>query len=223
MELTGYWSLLFQIPVGLIGLSLMVFIHELGHFAVAKWTGVKVHTFSIGFGKKLVTWRRGDTEYCLSAIPFGGYVAMSGESAEDAGYGNSDEFRVKPIPVRMAIALAGPVANLIFAVAILFGLYVSGVQEPRTTTVVGGIEAGSPAEKAGVKVGDELLRLGDRPVQGWEMFMQDVAMGGANPVPLTLRRAGRDTTLVMTPEMNPKFGIALSGIGYESEESRCIP
>lgn len=217
MELTGYWALLYQIPVGLIGLSLMVFIHELGHFAVAKWTGVKVHTFSIGFGKKLITWRRGETEYCLSAIPFGGYVAMSGESAEDAGYGNSDEFRMKPIPVRMAIALAGPAANLIFAFVILFGLYLAGVQEPKNVTVVGEVETGSPAEKAGVKPGDVLLRLGQRPVQGWESFMQDVAMGGAAPVPLTLRRDGRDTTLTLVPEMNPKFGIALSGITSEAE------
>lgn len=217
MELTGYWSLLYQIPVGLIGLSFMVFIHELGHFAVAKWSGVKVHTFSIGFGKKLIKWRRGDTEYALSAIPFGGYVAMSGESPDDGGYGNSDEFREKPIPVRMAIAAAGPLFNLIFAVAILFGLYMVGVQEPREVTVVGEVEEGSPAEKAGVKRGDELIRLGNKPVLGWEAFMQDVAMGGANPVPLTLRRDGRDTTLTLVPEMNPKFGIALSGITGEAE------
>lgn len=217
MELTGYWSLIYQVPVGIVGLSLMVFIHELGHFAVAKWTGVKVHTFSIGFGKKLIKWRKGDTEYCLSAIPFGGYVAMSGESAEDVGYGQSDEFRMKSIPVRMAIAFAGPAANLIFAFLLLFGLYLTGVQEPKNVTVVGEVEAESPAAKAGVKEGDVLLKLGDRPVLGWEAFVQDVAMSGANPVPLTLRRDGRDTTLTLTPEMNPKFGIALSGITSEAE------
>src|SRR5690606_27873990 len=140
MNLTGYWSLIYQLPVGLIGLSLMVFIHEFGHFAVAKWVGVKVHTFSIGFGKKLIRFKRGDTEYCLSAIPFGGYVAMSGETPDDGGYGNSDEFRNKSIPARMAIALAGPAANLIFALVILFGLYLSGVQEPKVSMVVGDVE-----------------------------------------------------------------------------------
>src|SRR3954464_13945766 len=113
MSLTGYWSLLYQLPVGLIGLSMMVFIHEFGHFIVAKKLGVKVNTFSIGFGKKLIRWKRGETEYCISAIPFGGYVAMAGESPEDGGYGNTDEFRLKPIPVRLAIAMAGPAANII--------------------------------------------------------------------------------------------------------------
>ena len=100
-HLTGYWSLLFQIPVGLIGLSFMVFVHELGHFLAAKWSGVKVHTFSIGFGKKLLHFRRGDTDYCLSIIPFGGYVSMAGENPDEGGYGNTDEFRAKPVPVRL--------------------------------------------------------------------------------------------------------------------------
>src|SRR5688572_28738200 len=100
MHLTGYWSLIYQIPVGLIGLSFMVFIHELGHFAVAIWVGVKVHTFSIGFGTKLIKWKRGDTLYCLSAIPFGGYLAMAGENPDDGGYGNTDEFRTKSVPAR---------------------------------------------------------------------------------------------------------------------------
>jgi regulator of sigma E protease len=217
MHLTGYWSLLYQIPVGLIGLSLMVFIHELGHFAVAKWVGVKVHTFSIGFGKKLIKFRRGDTEYALSAIPFGGYVAMSGENPEDGGYGNTDEFRGKSIPARLAIAIAGPLANLVFAFIILFGLYLSGVQEAKTNMVVGEVEEGSAGARAGVLPGDELLQLNGKPVHDWERFMQDVAMEGGHPVPLMIRRAGRDTTLSLNAEINAKFGIAFSGINGEFE------
>jgi regulator of sigma E protease len=217
MHLTGYWSLLYQIPIGLIGLSFMVFIHELGHFAVAKWVGVKVHTFSIGFGKKLIKFKRGDTEYALSAIPFGGYVAMAGESPDDGGYGNSDEFRNKSIPARLAIAVAGPAANLIFAIAILFGLYVSGVQEPKFSMVVGEVEENSAGATAGVKPGDEVLKLNGKTQQSWEGFMQDVAMEGGHTVPLQIRRAGKDTTLNIRSEINPKFGIAFSGITGESE------
>jgi regulator of sigma E protease len=217
MHLTGYWSLIYQLPVGIIGLSLMVFIHELGHFAVAKWVGVKVHTFSIGFGKKLIKFKRGDTEYALSAIPFGGYVAMAGESPEDGGYGNTDEFRAKPIPARIAIAVAGPIANLIFAFVILFGLYLSGVQEPKTNMVVGEVEEGSAGAAAGVLRGDEVLELNGKPVVDWEKFMQDVAMEGGHAVPLHIRRAGKDTVLNLTSEINPKFGIAFSGITGESQ------
>jgi regulator of sigma E protease len=217
MNLTGYWSLLYQVPIGLIGLSFMVFIHELGHFAVAKWVGVKVHTFSIGFGKKLIKFKRGDTEYALSAIPFGGYVAMAGENPEDGGYGNSDEFRNKSIPARLAIAVAGPLANLIFAFIILFGLYLSGVQEPKVSMVVGEVEEASAGLAAGVRPGDEILELNGKPQEGWEQFMQDVAMEGGHAVPLKIRRDGKDTTLSLTSEINPKFGIAFSGITGEAE------
>jgi regulator of sigma E protease len=217
MHLTGYWSLLYQIPTGLIGLSFMVFIHELGHFAVAKWVGVKVHTFSIGFGKKLIKFKRGDTEYALSAIPFGGYVAMAGESPDEGGYGNSDEFRQKPIPARLAIAVAGPLTNLVFAIALLFGLYVTGVQEPKTTMTVGEVEEGSAAAAAGVRVGDEIVSLNGKSQAGWEQFMQDVAMEGGHPAQLALRRNGKDTVVSMTSQINPKFGIAFSGISPEAD------
>ena len=216
-HLTGYWSLLFQIPVGLLGLSFMVFIHELGHFLAAKWSGVKVHTFSIGFGKKFLKFRRGDTEYCLSVIPFGGYVAMAGENPDEGGYGNTDEFRVKPIPVRIFIAIAGPAANLIFAFVILFGLYLSGVQEPKNAMVVGYVEKGSAAEKAGVQPGDEVLTFKGKPAKDWENFMQVAAMEGGTPSPLHIRRNGRDTDLTLTPEMDPRFGIALTGMLGEWE------
>jgi regulator of sigma E protease len=217
MHLSGYWSLLYQFPVGLIGLSLMVFVHELGHFLVAKATGVMVHTFSIGFGKKLIKFKRGDTEYAISAIPFGGYVAMAGESPDDGGYGNTDEFRMKPIPVRLAIAVAGPIANLIFAFFLLFGLYLTGVQEPVSISKVGEIEEQSPASKAGVLRGDEILKLNGKAVTGSEQFQQDVAMVGNNPATLAIRRNGRDTSLTLVPEINPRFGIALSGITLEGD------
>lgn len=225
MHLTGYWSLIYQIPTGLIGLSFMVFIHELGHFAVAKWVGVRVHTFSIGFGKKLIKFKRGDTEYAISAVPFGGYVAMAGENPDEGGYGNADEFRQKPIAARLAIAIAGPLANLVFATALLFGLYLVGVQEPKTTMTVGEVETGSAAAQAGVKVGDEVLNLNGKTQAGWEQFMQDVAMEGGHTVKLAVRRNGQDTVLQMTPQINPKFGIAFSGISPEAdvEVDKVIP
>ncbi len=212
MGLTGYWSLIYQIPVGLLGLSFMVFIHELGHFAVAKWAGVKVHTFSIGFGKKLVRWKKGDTEYCLSAIPFGGYVAMSGESPDDGGYGNSDEFREKPIWVRAAIAVAGPAANIVFAVGILFVLYQIGVEEPKYAMIIGEIEPGGAGEKAGFQIGDEIQTMQGKRVQSWETFWQDAALQGGKSLDIGIRRDSSEKHLTLIPEMDSRFGIAQVGL-----------
>lgn len=97
--------------LGLLGLSFLVTIHELGHFLVAKWNNVKVNTFSIGFGKKLIRYRHGETEYCISAIPFGGYVAMSGENPDTLEEGeipDPRDFVAKSVGARAAIAFAGP-------------------------------------------------------------------------------------------------------------------
>jgi regulator of sigma E protease len=217
MELKGYWSLLFQIPVGLIGLSFMVFVHELGHFLVAKWNGVKVHTFSIGFGKKLIRIQRGDTEYCLSAIPFGGYVAMAGENPDDGGYGNTDAFREQSISARIAIAAAGPIFNLVFAILILFGLYLVGVQEPVKSLVVGTVDTSSTAYSSGLRPGDQILTLDEEPVRDWESLTQQVAMEAGTTLNFRVQRGNETLELQITPELNPRYGIALPGFYGEAE------
>jgi regulator of sigma E protease len=211
-ELTGYWSLLYQLPIGIIGLSFMVFVHELGHFLAAKKMGVRVHTFSIGFGKKLIRVKRGDTEYCLSLIPFGGYVAMAGENPDEGGYGATDEFQQKSVPARIFIAVAGPAANILFALALLFALYITGVQEPKPGLIVGHVEETSAGAKAGVVPGDEIIAFAGKPMTNWEQFVQEGALGGSKPYPLVIKRGGVDTTLTLVPEMNDKFGVALTGI-----------
>jgi regulator of sigma E protease len=216
-ELTGYWSLLYQIPIGLIGLSFMVFVHELGHFLAAKSVGVRVHTFSIGFGKKLIRVKRGDTEYCLSAIPFGGYVAMAGENPDEGGYGATDEFQQKSVGARMWIAVAGPAANILFALTILFCLYLAGVQEPKQGLVVGHVEAQSAGEKAGVRVGDEIVSYAGKPMKDWEGFVQEAALSGDKVRPLNILREGEAKTLQISAAPDPRFGVALTGILGEWE------
>ncbi len=219
-NLSGYWSLLYQVPIGLLGLSFLVFIHEAGHFLMAKALKVRVITFSIGFGKKLIRYRRGDTEYCISAIPFGGYVAMAGENPdqeEEDKPSDGNEFNAKPIPVRMAIAFAGPAVNIGFSVVALFLLYMWGVQEPKKTMVVGEVESSSAAAEAGVERGDVILALGGEPVRDWEALLQNIAVRGENPIDLRVERQGQIEELTLTPRMNPRLGIAMAGIFGEGE------
>src|SRR3977135_2283574 len=117
-EFLSSLSFLYVIPV----LGFMILIHEFGHYAVAKWLGVRVEVFSIGFGKRLFGFRRGETDYRIAAIPLGGYVKMSGENPMDERTGDPKEFLSHPRWQRFVIALAGPTMNILLAVALLTGL-----------------------------------------------------------------------------------------------------
>ncbi|CAN5727075.1 hypothetical protein BH10BDE1_BH10BDE1_29960 [soil metagenome] len=145
----------------IIMLGVLIFVHELGHFLVAKYFKVRVEVFSLGFGKKLVSFRRGDTEYCLSAIPLGGYVKMFGDdpSAEISEADRQASFLHKPVGQRIAVVLAGPVMNLFFA----FLLYtaISMIGEKAIFPGLGDIEPKSAAATAGFKSGDTLLSIND--------------------------------------------------------------
>jgi regulator of sigma E protease len=107
-------------------LGVLVFIHELGHFLLARWNGVRVITFSLGFGPKILKVQRGDTEYCISIIPLGGYVKMAGENPEDAPTGRDDEFLAKSKWQRFQILIAGPVMNIVLAVVLLAVVLMQG-------------------------------------------------------------------------------------------------
>ena len=135
-------------------LGVLVFVHELGHFMAARWNGVRVLTFSLGFGPKLLKFRRGDTEYCLSAIPLGGYVKMAGENPEDPRSGQPDEFLSKTKWQRFQILIMGPAMNLVLAVIVLAVVLMQGATAPAYISrpaLVGVVQAGSPAERAGLQ------------------------------------------------------------------------
>ena len=137
----------------LLVLGVLVFVHELGHFLVARWYGVRVITFSLGFGKKLLKFTRGGTEYCVSIIPLGGYVKLAGETVSDQPAGEPDEFLSKSKWIRFQVYLAGPVMNLALALIVLALVRSQGADLPIAATspvVVGAVTAGSPAEQAGV-------------------------------------------------------------------------
>ena len=126
-------------------LGVLVFIHELGHFLLARWNGVRVITFSLGFGPKLLKVQRGDTEYCISAIPLGGYVKMAGENPDDPHTGADDEFLAKSKWQRFQILIAGPVMNLVLAVVLLAFVLMQGADVLAfldRPAVIGAVQAG---------------------------------------------------------------------------------
>src|ERR1700756_692572 len=145
-----------------IVLGIMVLVHEWGHFIVAKSFGVRVEIFSIGFGPRLSGWKRGDTDYRLSALPLGGYVKMAGDNPLEERKGDPDEFLSKPRWQRVLIALAGPAMNVVLSVILVAGLYMHGAKQPAyldKPIVLAGVLPDSAAEKAGLMAGDRIVKV----------------------------------------------------------------
>src|SRR5689334_12859170 len=185
-------------------LGVLVFIHELGHFLLARWNGVRVLTFSLGFGPKLLKVQRGDTEYCISAIPLGGYVKMAGENPEDPHTGADDEFMSKSKWQRFQILIAGPVMNILLAVVLLAGILMQGADVLAyldRPAVVGAVQEGSPAEKAGIKPGDTITKFGSADVRTWEHLDMAVAARPEKEVEVTILRNGSEERLKIRPDL----------------------
>jgi regulator of sigma E protease len=130
-------------------LGIMILVHEFGHYAAAKWFGVRVDVFSIGFGKRLTGFRRDNTDYRISALPFGGYVKMAGENPLESHSGAPDEFMSHPRWQRLVIVFAGPVMNIILAIVLLTGVFMVHYEHPvylDQPAVVGWILENSPSK-----------------------------------------------------------------------------
>jgi len=196
-------------------LGVLVFVHELGHFLVARWLGVRVITFSIGFGPKLLKFRRNDIEYCISAFPLGGYVKMAGENPDEPLSGTGEEFLSRNRWDRFRILLAGPVMNIVLAVVLMWIVNAQGAQVPAfqdAPVVVGAVSPNSPADKGGIKPGDRITKVGSQPVATWEDFYLTIGGRANRPVPLTLLREGRDTIITVTPVGQTKMQIGDIGV-----------
>lgn len=163
-------SNILQITIGLLVLGVLVFIHELGHFLAAKKFGIRVLSFSIGFGKVLLKKTYKDTEYRISAIPFGGYVHMAGEHPEDTRTSKDSDFMAKPVWQRAVVSIAGPAANIITSIAFLWIVFIGGI--PRDiyldNTTVGEVLKNSAAEKSGFIAGDSILSINGAAATNWE-------------------------------------------------------
>ena len=149
-------------------LGVLIFVHELGHFSVARWCGVRVEVFSLGFGKKILSYKKGDTTYCLSMVPLGGYVKMFGEQNGDVveEHERSVSFTHKTVWQRIAIVLAGPLMNLFFAI-FLFS-FISAIGEETRAPVLAEIESNSAAASMGLKSGDRVSQINSENVRSYE-------------------------------------------------------
>ena len=196
-------NVLSNIVVALLVLSVIIVIHELGHFLVAKFFKIKVETFSVGFGPRLLGFRKGDTDYRISAFLLGGYVKMAGETPTDTITGEAYEFLSKPKWQRFLVAAAGPAMNVILAIALIMGLYLYGTDVPEMfigQAVVGIVEPGSPADKAGLKPGDQIVSLDGKEKPDWQAVENDVLTSPGRSLPIVIERAGRRMQLTLTPE-----------------------
>lgn len=196
----------------LIVLGVVVFVHEFGHFWVARRCGVKIETFSIGFGPEIFGWHdKHGTRWRVAWLPLGGYVKMFGD-ADPTSFGPSEEakslseqekkvaFYTQPVRKRFAIVAAGPGFNYLFAIIVLAGLFMINGQ-PYTSTVVGTVMENSAAAKAGFKPGDKVLSVDGEAMKSFEALQRVIALNAGTPVTIVVERDAAEVTLPVTPEL----------------------
>jgi len=202
-------------------LGLLIFVHELGHFLFAKLTGIRVERFSLGFPPRLFGKKIGDTDYCISALPFGGYVKMSGmidESMDKNSIkGEPWEFMSKPVWMRVLVITAGPAFNVLLAIAIFAAsAFMVGVAEP-VGPGVGGVFENMPAKAIGIQEGDVILSVDSKPVKSWDDLVAIVHAAPERAVPIEWERAGQKLSATVTPTLDKVQNIGLIGIEPKTE------
>lgn len=207
-------ALFLQIIVGFLVLGILVFVHELGHFLMAKLCGIRVLAFSIGFGKPLYKKTVGETEYRISAVPFGGYVHMAGEHPEDTQENKPDEFQNKPIWQRALVAVSGPGANFLFSFALLWVIFMSGSQQPLylDRPVVGAVADTSIAAEAGLLPGDSIVAVNNEDINSWE-DLQNIFTKQEPIYRITYIRNNNYDTTTMDMENYTEEGLAMDPTG----------
>jgi regulator of sigma E protease len=196
----------------LVLIGIMIVIHELGHYVVARCCDVHIEAFSIGFGPKLFHWQRGETEFRICCLPVGGYVRMAGEQPTDSP--DPRGFNVKPRWQRLLIVLAGPAMNVVLAFALLAGLFMlhypklAGATQAAT---VGYVKPGSPAARAGLQEGDVLVQLEDKQDPTWEDVALREVVSANRLLPLLVERNGKLLHMAVMPEAEPASGLGSAG------------
>ena len=193
------FAFLYVVPV----LGFMILIHEFGHYAVAKWLGVRVEVFSIGFGKRLFGFRRGETDYRVALIPLGGYVKMSGENPMEERTDDPREFMNHSRWHRFLIAIAGPVMNILLAVALLTVVYMVHYEYPAyldKQAVIEGVRHDSPAAQAGLQMGDRIVKIDGIENPTWEQVQPAVWLSPNQPLTVTIQRGNQTFEKTLVPK-----------------------
>jgi len=207
----------------LIGFSIVILFHELGHFLAAKACGVRVHKLAVGFGRELVGFTRGETRYSINALPLGGYVKMLGQAdfddkAQELTFKDDPRsFSNKPVGLRMIIVSAGVVMNLIFAAVVFMLVFMIGMKS--LPAEVGWLQPGSPAERAGLRVGDRIVRVNDEVIRDQDDLRWAVVLSDPDePLTLTYERTDPATgekrlyEATIRPEMSPTQNVLQIGV-----------
>jgi regulator of sigma E protease len=221
MQLMG--SALINLLSFVVAISLLVAIHEFGHYIVGRWAGMKVLRFSIGFGTPIWSRRAGkdDTEYCIASIPLGGYVRfLDSREGPVAPEDEGRAFNHRPIPQRIAVLAAGPLFNFLFAIVAYWALFMPGVMVLQPS--VGAVEPGSYADRAGLEYGDKIVAVDGKPVRDWEAALVAIldSMVATGEVPLALEDPGGGQRLTVLDVGSDAArltepGVLFDGLGFE--------
>ncbi|MDH7499260.1 MAG: RIP metalloprotease RseP [candidate division NC10 bacterium] len=211
-----------SILAAILVLGVLIFAHETGHFLVAKRVGVGVRKFSLGFGPRLLGFRRGETEYLISAVPLGGYVKMMGEDPQEQPPDLGRSFSHKSVGKRALIVLAGPCFNLLLAFLLFWFSFVIGI--PALTAKVGEVKEGFPAAAAGIRPGDRIVALDGEEIQNWSQLALRIHRSPGKPLKITLEREGKRQELIIAPQLvkqknilGEEVEVGLLGIGPSEE------
>src|SRR5262245_43444471 len=197
-------------------LGVLVFVHELGHFLAAKRVGIRVLKFQLGFNPAILSFKRGDTEYGIGALPLGGYVKMAGEASEDGPTGDPSEFLSKSRWQRFQVLVMGPVMNLLLAFFLAAVVLYQGAEVETYNdqpVVVGVVKPDSPAARADIRTGDRIVTVAGHNVDTWEQFFVTIATRANHAVDIGLLRQGLDVTKSVTPVADDKGRFEIGDIG----------
>jgi len=208
------------ILLGLLSIGILIFVHELGHFLMARVAGIRVEVFSIGWGKSVVSFMWKGTKIQLGWIPFGGYCKMAGDSPKDSTSGSPDEYYSSPPLGRIVVALGGPVFNYLFA-AILLSLVVLIGYQVRTysnriilakSVETVGTAKRTPAQTSGLRDGDVIVEIGGKPISNWDDITENIVRNALRPISIKVARDGAPVALSVVPELDRETGRGVIGI-----------